>query len=144
MRTAQRLMALFILFAHLSGCGIRREPMATEMGVPEDGSTLVELHYSLYFPDDGPFAFTSEIEAGQTVYLEESICTNTTEITVKNKGDISLTCDLYYPKDSSNVIQTFTLKPGKTMRFAGLTSSYVYAISFQSEESSTIDVRITG
>lgn len=143
MKTMRRLIALLFSVVTLAGCSMdHATDRATE--APRHVGPTTALEYSLYLPDDAPYEFTGEIAAGETVFLDETICTNTTRIKVKNKGDAAITCDLYYPDDLTYSIQTFTLKPGKSKEFSGLTSRFTYAIGFQSDEDGSLEIRITG
>lgn len=134
------LLAVFIL----AGCTVQNEPIATEIGVTLYPQTEPEFPHTLYFPDDEAYVFTQEAEERELIFLDEIIKTNTTEITIKNTGDIPLQCNLYYPEDTEYVIQTFSLKPGKKISFSGLTSIYNYCIAFEALETGSIEVKITG
>lgn len=63
--------------------------------------------------------------------VEDSFYTNSTEITVKNNGDASLTVYLYNENDRGNVALQMTLKEGETKSFSNLTSRYLYYLCFE-------------
>ena len=105
---------------------------------------MPEPVYTVYFPDDDAITYSHPIDPEEILYLEELIMTNTTEITVKNTGNIPFSCCLYYPEDAENSIQTFTLEPNQKKQFGGLSSRYVYCIWFQAEESGIINAKING
>ena len=140
----KKLILLLLTAALLTGCA-PKEPVDTATEMPQAEGPEATLEYSLYLPDQAPYSFTyDDYEAGETVLVHQIICTNTTEISVKNTGKIPLTCNLYYPDDTEYSIQTHTVQPGKTGTFSGLTARFTYCVGFQSEESGTIEVKITG
>lgn len=134
------LLAVFVL----AGCGIHNEPIATDTGVTLYPQTEPEFPHTLYFPDDEAYVFTQEAEEEELIFLDEIIKTNTTEITIKNTGDTSIFCGLYYPENMDDFILSQTIEPGKTRKFTGLTSALNYCIGFQLAEDGTIEVKITG
>ena len=137
----KKLICLLLSLLLLCGCGVRRDGPVDEAIKNENTS---EPAFTVYFPDDGTITYSHPIDPEETVFLGELIKTNTTEITVKNTGSDPFTCYLYYPDRAEESIQTFTLEPGKKMAFSGLTSRYIYGISFQAEESGTISAEIHG
>ena len=139
----KKLFCLMLVVLTLCGCGVK-DTQATDMGRPEESTP--EPVYTVYFPDDDTISYSHPIDTDEVLYLGERIMTNTTEITVKNTGNIPFDCYLYYPDSTGELdsIQTFTLKPGKKKDFGGLTSIYVYGIWFQSGESGVIDAEIRG
>ena len=150
MKTKQAISVFLLLVFLLSGCGKDLQSIeATEHPIDTGISHTQEPAHTLYFPDEAPYYFTYEGSLAETVFLDEIILTNTTQITVKNKSDISLTCNLSYPDDPDYPIQTHTVKPGKKASFRNLTAAAVYVLSFQgisdqADGNGTIDVKITG
>ncbi|MBO5129717.1 MAG: hypothetical protein J6B95_05165 [Oscillospiraceae bacterium] len=140
----KKLLAALLAAMVLTGCATGA-PAETATEMPAIEGTPETLDYTLYLPDQAPLYYThNDYEAGESILLEEIICTNTTQISVKNCGDIPLTCNLYYPDDTEYLIQTHTIQPGKTGKFGGLTSRFTYCLGFHSEESGIIDVKIKG
>lgn len=81
---------------------------------------------------------------GFVLNLEDSFYTNSTQITVKNDGDESLTVYLYNENDRGNPALQLTLKAGETKAFTNLTSRFLYYLSFEPATSgSAIDVTIS-
>lgn len=140
----KKLLVLILSAIILCSCAaesIAEKP--TEMPVATVTST--ETEHTLYLPDQAPFYYTCyNTEAGDLVFPDEIICTNTTEISVKNRGDIPLTCNLYHSDDLNGVIQTFDVRPGKTGVFRLLTSASAYYVGFVCGDEGTIDVKISG
>lgn len=141
LKLAVVLLCVFIF----SACGAEWGVDAmTESPETEYMSTSPQLEYTLYFPDDAPYTYSHDITPDGMVYVHEIIKTNTTQISVKNTGDISIICNIYYPDDSSNIIMTKTIESGKSASFNNLTSVMNYCISFQSDETGKIQATISG
>lgn len=130
-----------LILCLLSGCGVQ-ETKATEIGINE--VSVPEPVYTAYFPDADRIRYSLSADPGEILYQEERIMTNTTEISVKNTGNISFVCHLYYPDGPGDSIGTFTLKPGKKKEFSHLISTEVYGIWFQSDESGIVNTEISG
>lgn len=134
--------ALLVLTLMWGCAGPSDVDSATER--PSSGNPAEETAYTLYFPDDEACKFRQDAAAEELIYLPEIIKTNTTEITVKNTGDIPFTCWLYYPDNPEELILTFTIDPGKKESFSNLTSRFEYGICFQSSEAGRIEAAISG
>lgn len=81
---------------------------------------------------------------GFVLDLNDSFYTNSTQITVKNNGDESLTVYLYNENDRGNPALQLTLKAGETKSFSNLTSRFLYYLCFEPATSGTaIDVTIS-
>lgn len=139
----KKLLCLIIFIFLFSGCSVPQKIDAATESSRTDTTDPDAIH-TVYFPDDKSIAYSHDITADDLVHLQEIIKTNTTQITVKNTGDIPFTCNLYYLENNQDSIQTFKLEPGKKTDFSGLTSRFNYCISFQSEESGTIEANISG
>lgn len=143
MKQFSKLLAILCVLALLAGCGTSRPTdVATE--APYATGNSDDQPYTLYFPDDAPCLYSHDINPDRTAHVNELIKTNTTQISVKNNSSFTIVANLYYPEDLDYVIQTHTIKPGKTLEFSGLTSRFTYCIGFEAEETGTLEVKISG
>lgn len=143
MKKTLKLLSVLCALLLLAGCNSKRATLQ-ETEKPFSTDQTEEQEYTLYLPDDAPYLFSGEIEAGKTMFLDEIIKTNTTGIKIKNNSDMAITCELYYPDNRSDSILIHTIEPGKTGEFTGLTSRYTYCLSFRTDEAGTVEVKITG
>lgn len=141
MKHMTKLLTLLCMVMLLAGCTVG-QTVETERPVPEDSSP--DPYCDLYFPDSDPYEFTGKITPDQTLYVDMILMTNTTKITVKNKGDFTIVANLYYPENPDYVIGTHTVEPGKKLEFSNLISVETYCLGFQSEETGTVEITISG
>lgn len=107
----------------------------------ENGVTTPEADY--YLSDNDPIQVTDSIEKETVFIVPQSLNTNSTKITVKNKSGVDVEIFLYLENDLNIPIAQMTLGNGKSQSFENLTSSAVYRIGLSADTSTQLDVSIT-
>ena len=106
-----------------------------------ENSATAEADYDL--SNNDAMQVTDTVETDNVFIVPQSLRTNSTEITVKNKSGVDVDVFLYLDDDLNKPINQMTLRNGKKESFENLTSSVVYLVGFSADTSTQLDISIT-
>lgn len=88
------------------------------------------------------YLYTASVSANEPHFLASPVKTNSTKITVHNRGEQEIECCLYDTNNLSSPIKTIKIKPNTCGVFGELTAALLYRLSFTSN-SAQIEIAVT-
>ena len=143
-KTLALLLAVFVCLSVLIGCSTsdgNSDVDDEDLAIENTDSQTDEKHHNLSV--DGLIQVSEEIDNDAIFVLEQSLETNSHEITITNNSGAAIVIDLYSDADPDNSIRQLSLDGAETKSFTGLTSRFQYRIGVSADTSTQLNLTIT-
>lgn len=137
-------LTVFVCLSVLIGCsasGGNSDVDDEDLAVENTDNQTDEKHHNLSV--DGSIKVSEDIDNDAIFVLEQSLETNSHEITITNNSGTEIVIDLYSDADLDNSIRQLSLGGAETKSFTGLTSRFQYRIGVSADTSTQLNLTIT-
>lgn len=147
LKTKKALLSLLVGFVCLStliGCSASGDISNVDdedLAVVNTDNKTDGNHHNLSM--DGSLQVSDDISNDANFVLEQSLETNSHEITITNNSEVTVVIDLYSDTDPDNSIRQLSLDSAETKSFTGLTSRFQYRIGVSADTSTQLNLTIT-
>lgn len=137
-------LAVFVCLSVLIGCSVsdgNSDVDDEDLAVENTDNQTDEKQHNLSV--DGSIKVSEDIDDDAIFVLEQSLETNSHEITITNNSGTEIVIDLYSDADLDNSIRQLSLGSAETKSFTGLTSRFQYRIGVSTDTSTQLNMTIT-